>query len=137
LAYRVGRLTSGYLQEEPDAGKPHVRICEAKAEWLSYSTYWSHIAFPFTRAGDDRGGNHFQDGHERVDLLPLKKEVQGVMPSEVMKFQGLEEENARLRRLVTVLSLDEGSNATRGHPTKTLRPAQRREALEFYSPATR
>jgi hypothetical protein len=20
----------------------------AKAEWLSYSTYWSHIAFPFT-----------------------------------------------------------------------------------------
>jgi hypothetical protein len=26
------------LREEPDAGKPHVRICEGEAEWLSYST---------------------------------------------------------------------------------------------------
>jgi hypothetical protein len=31
LAYRVGYLTSGYLQEEPDAGKPHVRICEGES----------------------------------------------------------------------------------------------------------
>ena len=31
LAYRVGRLTLGYLQEEPDAGKPHVRICEGES----------------------------------------------------------------------------------------------------------
>jgi RNA polymerase sigma factor (sigma-70 family) len=28
----------GGLREEPDAGKPHVRICEGEAEWLSYST---------------------------------------------------------------------------------------------------
>lgn len=26
------------FREEPDAGKPHVRICEGEAEWLSYST---------------------------------------------------------------------------------------------------
>jgi hypothetical protein len=31
LAYRVGCLTSRYLQEEPDAGKPHVRICEGES----------------------------------------------------------------------------------------------------------
>jgi hypothetical protein len=31
-------MTPGYPQEEPDAGKPHVRICEGEAEWLSYST---------------------------------------------------------------------------------------------------
>jgi hypothetical protein len=29
---------SGYLREEPYAGKPHVRICEGEAVWLSYST---------------------------------------------------------------------------------------------------
>ena len=27
-----------YPRWEPDAGKPHVRICEGEAEWLSYST---------------------------------------------------------------------------------------------------
>jgi hypothetical protein len=27
-----------YLREEPSAGKPHARICEGEAEWLSYST---------------------------------------------------------------------------------------------------
>jgi hypothetical protein len=31
LAYRIRCLTSGYLQEEPDAGKPHVRICEGES----------------------------------------------------------------------------------------------------------
>ena len=29
---------AGYLREEPGAGKPHARICEGEAEWLSYST---------------------------------------------------------------------------------------------------
>jgi hypothetical protein len=29
---------SGYPREEPSAGKPHARICEVEAEWLSYST---------------------------------------------------------------------------------------------------
>jgi len=27
-----------YPREEPSAGKPHARICEGEAEWLSYST---------------------------------------------------------------------------------------------------
>ena len=27
-----------YLREEPYEGKPHVRICEGEAEWLSHST---------------------------------------------------------------------------------------------------
>lgn len=29
---------SGKPQEEPSAGKPHARICEGEAKWLSYST---------------------------------------------------------------------------------------------------
>jgi hypothetical protein len=28
----------GHPEEEPSAGKPHARICEGEAEWLSYST---------------------------------------------------------------------------------------------------
>src|SRR5262245_10264902 len=28
--------------EEPSAGKPHARICEGEAEWLSYSTTTTH-----------------------------------------------------------------------------------------------
>jgi hypothetical protein len=32
-------MTLGYPREEPSAGKPHARICEGEAEWLSYSTY--------------------------------------------------------------------------------------------------
>jgi len=35
---------SGYLREEPSAGKPHARICEGEAEWLSYSTATSALA---------------------------------------------------------------------------------------------
>lgn len=31
-------MTRVYPREEPDAGKPPVRICEGKAEWPSYST---------------------------------------------------------------------------------------------------
>ena len=34
----ANKLNRGYLREEPYAGKPHVRICEGEAEWLSYST---------------------------------------------------------------------------------------------------
>jgi hypothetical protein len=36
-------MTSGYLQEEPDAGKPPVRICEGKsrmAELLDRRQNW-------------------------------------------------------------------------------------------------
>ena len=35
-------MTSGYLQEEPDAGKPPVRICEGEsrmAELLDFKNY--------------------------------------------------------------------------------------------------
>src|SRR6266516_2334065 len=32
------RHALGNLREEPSAGKPHARICEGEAEWLSYST---------------------------------------------------------------------------------------------------
>src|SRR5438128_866668 len=35
---RSGEPNRGHLREEPYAGKPHVRICEGKAEWPSYST---------------------------------------------------------------------------------------------------
>src|SRR5271154_2218873 len=34
----LGSCASGYPREEPSAGKPHARICEGEAEWLSYST---------------------------------------------------------------------------------------------------
>ena len=32
------QLDAGYFREEPGAGKPHARICEGEAEWISYST---------------------------------------------------------------------------------------------------
>jgi hypothetical protein len=32
------RHALGDPREEPSAGKPHARICEGEAEWLSYST---------------------------------------------------------------------------------------------------
>ncbi|MEC5325686.1 hypothetical protein, partial [Aurantimonas sp. A3-2-R12] len=32
------QLNAGYFREEPGAGKPHARICEGEAEWISYST---------------------------------------------------------------------------------------------------
>jgi hypothetical protein len=39
------------LREEPDAGKPHVRICEGEAEWPSYSTTIFELAGSRNDAG--------------------------------------------------------------------------------------
>src|SRR3954462_8774766 len=41
---RSGERNRGDLREEPYAGKPHVRICEGKAEWPRYSTAFAGLA---------------------------------------------------------------------------------------------
>nr|WP_236636927.1 hypothetical protein [Ralstonia pickettii] len=47
-----------------------------------------------------------QAGHQRSDVLQLEEEVRGVGPSELRRMRQLEEENAKLKRLVADLSLD-------------------------------
>ena len=58
---------SGYLREEPSAGKPHARIREGEAEWPSYSTY---ARLGEQRVTDALGvGPAFRDLHEVADEM--------------------------------------------------------------------
>ena len=70
-----------------------------------------------------------QLGISEATFYRWKDRYGGLMPSEVRKLKHLEEENARLRRLVSDLSLDK-ENAARGSPKKSLRPAQERELVD-------
>jgi hypothetical protein len=48
-----------------------------------------------------------EDGHLGSDVLPLEAALYGgLLPSEVKKLRQLEEENARLRKVVADLTLD-------------------------------
>lgn len=58
-----------------------------------------------------------------------KKKFGGLMSPRVRKLRQLEEENARLRQLLADLSGQGDSPG--GNPKKALKPAQRRETLEF------
>ncbi len=66
----------------------------------------NHIAFALQEA--DQGGEVTRKmGISEQTFYRWKKKFGGLMPSEVRKLRQLEEENARLRRIVADLSLDQ------------------------------
>jgi hypothetical protein len=48
-------IASGYLQEEPDAGKPHVRICEGENRMVELLDHLPRIKL-MSRAGKEFDG---------------------------------------------------------------------------------
>lgn len=52
------------------------------------------------------GGDLLQGGNQPGDLLRLGKKYAGMMPSEMKRLRKLEQDNARLKKIVADLTLD-------------------------------
>ena len=95
--------------------------------WRSWTTVSSLMVYPsFVENGDsNRKAGVLQQTYYR-----WRKKYAGLMPSEVRRLKQLEEENARLKRMVADLSLDK-RYAARRDPPKALRPAKGRELVDY------
>ena len=70
-----------------------------------------------------------QAGRQRSDALHLEEEVRGdVGPSELRRLRQLEEENAKLKRLVADLSLDKAM--LQDVLSKNLKPSRNRTLID-------
>ena len=70
-----------------------------------------------------------QAGRQRSDALHLEEEVRGdVGPSELRRMRQLEEENAKLKRLVADLSLDKAM--LQDVLSKNLKPSRNRTLID-------
>ena len=59
----------------------------------------------------------------------MKKKYEGLLPAEMRRLKQLEDENAKLRKLVADLALDREMLATGRDPPKALRPGRKRELV--------
>lgn len=68
-------------------------------------------------------------GIAQATFFVWKKKYSGLGPPELRRLKRLEEENAKLKKLVADLSLRQGDAAGRG-PPKNLKPARMRELVD-------